>query len=74
MLAIGRRLRIQGFIVTDHLDAGHEYIGKAAAWIAEGKLKYEETIAEGVENAPSAFISLLKGGNTGKQIVRLADD
>ena len=74
MLAIGRRLRIQGFIVTDHLDVGHEYIGKAAAWIAEGKLKYEETIAEGIENAPSAFINLLKGGNTGKQIVRLADD
>ena len=70
---IGRRLTIQGFIVTDHLEVGKEYVGKAVQWLAEGKLKYHETIAEGIENAPSAFIDLLQGKNIGKQIVRLAD-
>ena len=70
---IGRRLTIQGFIVTDHLEAGKEYVSKAIRWLAEGKLKYHETIAEGIENAPSAFIDLLRGKNIGKQIVRLAD-
>ena len=70
---IGRRLTIQGFIVTDHLEAGKEYVSKAIRWLAEGKLKYRETIAEGIENAPSAFIDLLQGKNIGKQIVRLAD-
>ncbi len=70
---IGRRLTIQGFIVTDHLEAGKEYVSKAIQWLAEGKLKYHETIAEGIENAPSAFIDLLQGKNIGKQIVRLAD-
>ena len=70
---IGRRLTIQGFIVTDHLEAGKEYVNKAIKWLAEGKLKYHETIAEGIENAPSAFMDLLQGKNIGKQIVRLAD-
>ncbi len=74
MSIIGRRLRIQGFVVTDHPEVCQEYVVKASGWIAEGKLKYRETIAEGIENAPAAFINLLKGGNIGKQIVRLAPD
>lgn len=69
---IVRRLRIQGFIVTDHPDVCKEYVAKAADWLREGKLTYRETIAEGIENAPNAFISMLKGENTGKQIVQLA--
>ncbi len=69
---IVRRLRIQGFIVFDHPEACEEYVAKAADWLREGKLTYRETIAEGIENAPNAFISMLKGENTGKQIVQLA--
>ncbi len=72
-IIIGRRLTIQGFIVTDHLEVGKEYVSKAIQGLAEGKLKYHETIAEGIESAPSAFIDLLQGKNIGKQIVRLAD-
>ena len=72
MVIIGRRLRVQGFIVTDHPDACQEYARKAAGWLAEGKLQYRETIAEGIENAPRAFIDMLKGRNTGKQIVQIA--
>jgi len=73
MMIIGRRLKIQGFVVTDHPDVHQEYVVKATAWLAEGKLTCKETIAEGIENAPAAFINMLKGGNTGKQVVRLAD-
>ena len=72
MVIIGRRLRIQGFIVTDHPEACQEYAVKAAGWLAEGKLQYRETIAQGIESAPGAFIAMLKGGNTGKQLVQLA--
>lgn len=72
MLMVGRRITMRGFIVTDHPETCEEYVRKAAQWVAEGKLKYRETIAEGVENAPQALIDLLKGGNTGKQIVQLA--
>jgi len=74
MSIIGRRLTIKGFVVTDHPEICKEYVVKASGWIAEGKLKYKETIADGIENAPAAFINLLKGGNVGKQIVRLAQD
>jgi hypothetical protein len=70
---IGRRLTIRGFIVSDKPKACEEYVAKAIQWLEEGKLKYRETIVEGVENAPQAFIDLLKGRNTGKQIVRLSD-
>jgi hypothetical protein len=73
MLMIGRRLTMRGFIVTDHPEACEEYVGKAIGWLREGKLTYRESIAEGVENAPQAFIDLLKGRNTGKQIVQLSD-
>lgn len=72
-LIIGRRLTIRGFIVTDHPDAGQEYVIKAVDWLKAGKLSYKETVIEGVENAPQAFIDLLKGRNVGKQIVQLAD-
>lgn len=72
MLMIGRRLHMRGFIVTDHPDACTEYVEKAQGWIAEGRLNYRETVAQGIENAPEALIDMLKGGNTGKQIVQLA--
>jgi NADPH-dependent curcumin reductase CurA len=73
MTIIAKRLIIQGFIVTDHMDVAGEYIEKASAWLRDGRLKYEETIAEGIENAPKAFIDMLHGENVGKQVVRLAD-
>ncbi len=56
MLIIGRRLTMRGFIVSDHPEACEEYVGKAIGWLQEGKLKYRESITEGVENAPQAFI------------------
>ena len=73
-LIIGRRLTVRGFIVTDDRDACQEYVRKAGVWLQEGRLRYRETIAEGIESAPQAFVDMLKGGNVGKQIVRLASD
>lgn len=70
---IAKRLTIRGYIVTDHPDACEEYVRKALDWIKEGKLKYRETISHGIESAPQALIDLLKGRNTGKQIVKLAE-
>jgi len=72
-LIIGRRLTIRGFIVSDHPEACQEYVVKAVKWLEDGKLKYKETIAEGIENAPRAFIDMLQGKNVGKQIVQLDD-
>ena len=73
MVIIARRLKIQGFIVTDHMNVYEEYVTKASGWLAEGKLTYNETIADGIENAPQAFIDMLNGRNTGKQIVQLSE-
>jgi len=74
MSIVAKRLTIRGFIVTDHPDACKEYVSKAYQWLAEGKLKYRETVTKGIENAPSAFIDMLKGRNVGKQIVQLGDE
>lgn len=71
---IQRSLRMQGFIVFDHPKLCAEWVGIGAKWLSEGKLKYRETIAEGIENAPQAFVGMLKGENFGKQLVRLAED
>jgi NADPH-dependent curcumin reductase CurA len=66
------RIRLQGFIVSDHLPRWPEIIRELAGRIASGKLQYRETIAHGLENAPKAFIGLLKGENFGKQLVKVA--
>ncbi len=66
------RLRVEGFIVSEHMELWPEALRELGALVAAGELKYRETIAQGLENAPEAFIGLLKGRNVGKQLVRLA--
>lgn len=70
-MIISKRLKLQGFIVSDDPANNREYIEKATSWLAEGKLLYHESIAEGLANAPEAFIGMLKGENFGKQLVRI---
>jgi hypothetical protein len=48
-------------------------MSRMAAWIREGRLKYHEDIAEGIENAPRAFLDMMRGKNLGKQLVRVSD-
>ena len=70
---IGKQLTMQGFIVSDHFDVLPQFYADMARWIAEGKIKWKETIVEGLQNAPGAFIGLFKGENFGKMIVKLGD-
>jgi NADPH-dependent curcumin reductase CurA len=65
------KLLIQGFIISDHLHLWPQAHKELADLVVAGKLKYRETVAEGIENAPAAFLGLLKGRNVGKQIVKL---
>jgi NADPH-dependent curcumin reductase CurA len=66
------RIKMQGMIVFDWKDRYAEGIQTLAGHIAQGRLKYRESVVEGIENAPKGFIALLKGGNFGKQLVKLA--
>jgi hypothetical protein len=65
------RLTVTGFIVTDHLDLWPQALQELGRHVASGALKYRESIATGIENAPAAFIGLLNGENFGKQLVKL---
>jgi NADPH-dependent curcumin reductase CurA len=68
---IGKRIRLEGFIVRDHLDSQAEFIADMAPLVKAEKIVWEESIADGLDNAPSAFIGLFDGDNLGKQLVRL---
>lgn len=68
---IAKQLRMQGFIVMDYMDRMPQFYADMGKWIAEGKIKWKETVMEGIENAPAAFIGLFKGENFGKMIVKL---
>ena len=65
------RLTLEGFIVSEPMDVWGEALAELGAMAASGKLKYRETIAQGLESAPEAFLGLLKGRNFGKQLVKL---
>jgi len=65
------RVKLQGFIVSDRLELWPRALKDLAEWVASGKVKYRETIAQGLENAPKAFIGMLRGENFGKQLVKL---
>jgi hypothetical protein len=66
------RIKVQGFIVSDRMELWARALPELVGWVAGGKIKYRETVAHGLENAPKAFIGLLKGENFGKQLVKLA--
>jgi NADPH-dependent curcumin reductase CurA len=67
------RLSVRGFIVTDHADRFRDFIAQVPEYIADGRVKYRESVIDELENAPSAFMSLLKGGNFGKQLVKVGE-
>jgi NADPH-dependent curcumin reductase CurA len=71
-LVVGKRLTIKGFIVTDWMDRTGEFIQEVSGYMAAGKrIKTKETVVEGLERAPEAFLDLLRGENVGKMIVKL---
>ena len=65
------RVKLQGFIVTEHLARWPVAFAEIGGLIKSGKMKYHESVAEGIENAPKAFIGMLKGENFGKQLVKV---
>jgi NADPH-dependent curcumin reductase CurA len=74
MYVVGKSLKMQGFIVTDFLDMMPQFFADMSAWIATGKIKWQETVLDGIEKAPQAFLGLFKGDNIGKMLVRLGPD
>jgi NADPH-dependent curcumin reductase CurA len=66
------RVKLQGFIVSDRMDLYGRALQQLGRLVAQGKLRYHETVAQGLENAPRAFIGMLKGENLGKQLVKVA--
>ncbi len=67
------RVKVQGFIVGEHLPRWPDAYKDMSHWYSEGKLKVRETIEHGIRNAPTVFLGLLKGANTGKLILKLED-
>lgn len=70
--AIDMKITLKGFICSDHLDMADDFYRDLGAWYADGSIKLQETIREGIEAAPDAFMGLFKGENLGKMLVKLA--
>ncbi len=69
-----KRLAVRGFIIFDHYDRYPDFVKEVGGYLRDGKIKYRESVTQGLENAPEAFMSLLEGGNFGKQLVQIKDD
>lgn len=69
-----KRLSVRGFLVTDHLDRFPEWINQALRMLDEGTLTQVDTVIDGLENAPQAFLDMMAGRSRGKMLVRLADN
>ncbi|MEV0895503.1 NADP-dependent oxidoreductase [Actinoplanes sp. NPDC049802] len=69
--AIGKELNLRGFIVGNHGHRAPEFVAEVGAWLRAGRITARETVVDGLENAPEAFLGLLRGENTGKMVVRL---
>jgi NADPH-dependent curcumin reductase CurA len=74
IMTVPLRLMIKGFIVSDFGHLAPKFIADMAKWTMEGKMKWQETVKEGIEKAPEAFLGLFSGDNSGKMIVRVGPD
>ena len=72
-LVLVRTLKVQGFLVFQYASRYGEGLPQLARWLKEGKLKYRETVANGIENGVGAFLGMLRGENVGKQLVKISD-
>lgn len=68
------RLAVRGFIVTDHADRFRDFITEVGQYIRDGRVKYRESVTDGLSSAPDAFLAMLKGGNFGKTLVKVAQE
>ncbi|EHR48800.1 putative NADP-dependent oxidoreductase [Saccharomonospora marina XMU15] len=70
---IAKRFTMRGFLVGDHYHLRSRFLAEVAPMVADGRLRYSETVVAGIRNAPRAFLDLLEGANTGKMLVRLQE-
>jgi NADPH-dependent curcumin reductase CurA len=70
-LAVGKRLTLRGFIIADHAERFPVVARDLGGWLRAGEISYEETVVEGIDQAPAAFLGMLRGDNTGKMVVRV---
>lgn len=70
-LILTRRIKMQGFIISDHRDRVGDFVSDVGTWLSQGKIKYKEDMVKGLENAPEAFLGLFKGANFGKLVVNV---
>ena len=68
---VGKRIKMQGFIVFDFIDMRPQFLADMTQWVKDGRVKWQETVENGIENAPQAFLNLFSGANTGKMLVKL---
>jgi NADPH-dependent curcumin reductase CurA len=71
IVAVGRRLTLRGFIVSDHMELRPRFASDMVGWIRDGRMRWEETTYHGIERAVDAFLGLFEGANTGKMLVKL---
>jgi len=69
-----KRMTLRGFIISDHYNRLPDFLRDMGEWVSTGKVKYKEDIVQGIENAPEAFLGLLKGKNFGKLLVQVSED
>ena len=73
-MVVTKRITILGYIITDHYRRFSEFHSRAQEWVREGRLRYRETVIDGIENAPAAFLGLFHGVNVGKMLVRVGPE
>lgn len=73
-MVVTKRLRMQGFIISDHADRFGAFLAEVAPRVADGSIRYRETVVDGIEHAPEAFIGMLEGANIGKMLVRVGPE
>jgi NADPH-dependent curcumin reductase CurA len=72
VVAVQRRLKLQGFIILDHFAEWPQFTRDMQEWLASDRMKWQETVETGIENAPAALMKLFTGANLGKMLVKLA--
>ena len=71
---VTKRLRIEGFIVIDHFDQFPAFLAEVGPWVRDGKVRYRETVVDGLEHAPEACSACSAGENIGKMLVKIGPD
>src|SRR5438105_8719495 len=74
MLMVAKRLTMRGFLVGDHADRKAAFFAEVGGYVRDGRIRVRETVVEGIERAPEAFLALLRGDHIGKMVVRVGPD